>query len=106
MTKAPVIKSVRAQPGLTLFHPMDCSLPGFSVHGILQARILEWVPFQVGVVVGKCVHSKGARGHFGVMEILFHLDFGGNYINAHICLPKFIELYTEMGYFCCLLITF
>ena len=22
---------------------MDCSLPGFSVHGILQARILEWV---------------------------------------------------------------
>ena len=27
----------------TLCHPMDCSLPGFSVHGILQARILEWV---------------------------------------------------------------
>ena len=26
-----------------LCHPMDCSLPGFSVHGILQARILEWV---------------------------------------------------------------
>ena len=24
---------------------MDCSLPGFSVHGILQARILEWLPF-------------------------------------------------------------
>ena len=24
-------------------HPMNCSLPGFSVHGILQARILEWV---------------------------------------------------------------
>ena len=23
--------------------PMDCSLSGFSVHGILQARILEWV---------------------------------------------------------------
>ena len=27
----------------TLCHPMDYSLPGFSVHGILQARILEWV---------------------------------------------------------------
>ena len=25
------------------FDHMDCSLPGFSVHGILQARILEWV---------------------------------------------------------------
>ena len=24
-------------------NPMDCSLPGSSVHGILQARILEWV---------------------------------------------------------------
>ena len=27
---------------LTLCDPMDCSLPGFSVHGIPQARILEW----------------------------------------------------------------
>ena len=27
----------------TLCDPMDCSLRGFSVHGILQARILEWV---------------------------------------------------------------
>ena len=25
-----------------LSDPMDCSLPGFSVHGILQARVLEW----------------------------------------------------------------
>ena len=28
----------------TLWDPMDCSLPGSSVHGILQVRILEWVP--------------------------------------------------------------
>ena len=27
----------------TLWDPMDCSLPGSSLHGILQARILEWV---------------------------------------------------------------
>ena len=26
----------------TLCNPMDCSPPGFSVHGILQARVLEW----------------------------------------------------------------
>ena len=25
--------------------PIDCSLPGSSVHGISQARILEWLPF-------------------------------------------------------------
>ena len=33
-----------AQLCLTLCDPMDCSPPGSSVHGILQARILEWVP--------------------------------------------------------------
>jgi len=32
-----------AQSCLTLCDPMDCSLPGSSVHRILQARILEWV---------------------------------------------------------------
>ena len=30
---------------LTLCNLMDCSLPGFSVHGIFQARILKWVAF-------------------------------------------------------------
>ena len=28
---------------LTPCNPMDCRLPGSSVHGILQARILKWV---------------------------------------------------------------
>ena len=32
-----------AQSCPTLCDPVDCSLPGFSVHGIFQARILEWV---------------------------------------------------------------
>ena len=32
-----------AQECLTVCDPMDCSLPGSSVHGIFQARILEWV---------------------------------------------------------------
>ena len=27
----------------TLCDPMDCSLPGISVHGVFQARVLEWV---------------------------------------------------------------
>ena len=31
-----------AQSCLTLCDPMDCSLPGSSVHGIFQARVLEW----------------------------------------------------------------
>ena len=38
------------QSGPALCKPLDCSLPGSSVHGILQARILEWVaiPFSRG----------------------------------------------------------
>ena len=32
-----------AQSCLTLCNTMDCSLSGFSIHGILQARVLEWV---------------------------------------------------------------
>ena len=38
------VKSERevAQSCLTLSDPMDCSLPGSSIHGICQARVLEW----------------------------------------------------------------
>ena len=39
-----VLRSV-AQSCLTLCHPRDCSPPGSSVHGILQARVLEWVAY-------------------------------------------------------------
>ena len=34
-----------AQVHPTLCNPMDCSQSGSSIHGILQARILEWLPF-------------------------------------------------------------
>ena len=37
------VKVKFSQSCLTLCDPLDCSLPGSSVHGILQARILEWV---------------------------------------------------------------
>ena len=37
-----------AQSYPTLNDPMDCSLPGSSVHGIFQARVLEW-----GAVTGE-----------------------------------------------------
>ena len=36
---------MHAQSRPTLCDPMDCRLPGSSVHGIFQARILEWLPF-------------------------------------------------------------
>ena len=36
-----------AQSCPTPSDPMDCSPPGSSVHGIFQARVLEWVPFKL-----------------------------------------------------------
>ena len=40
------------QSCLTLSDPMDCSLPGSSVHGVLQATVLEWgaIAFSANVV--------------------------------------------------------
>ena len=35
-------ESEGAQSCPTLSDPRDCSLPGFSTHGIFQARVLEW----------------------------------------------------------------
>ena len=40
-TRGPVC--LVTQSCLTLFEPTDCSPPGSSIHGILQARILEWI---------------------------------------------------------------
>ena len=42
----------------TLCNPVDCSLPGFSVHRILQARILEWV----------AISSSGDLPHPGIVH--------------------------------------
>ena len=36
------VEMVDAQSCLTLYDPMDCGLPGSFVHGIFQARVLEW----------------------------------------------------------------
>ena len=38
-----------AESGPTLSDPMDCSLPDSSVHGIFQARVLEWVAIAISL---------------------------------------------------------
>ena len=43
------------QSCLTLSNPMDCSLPGSTVHRILQTRILEWVAISFS---NACMHAK------------------------------------------------
>ena len=61
----------------TLCDPMDCSLPGSSLHGILQARVLEWVAIsfsrgssrprdwtQVSHIPGRCFNLWATREAF------------------------------------------
>ena len=43
--KPPCVYVKSLESCLTLCDPMDYSPPGSSLHGILQARILEWLPF-------------------------------------------------------------
>ena len=43
----------------TLLDPMDCSLPGSSVHEIFQARVLEWVAIAFS---GSCLEKPMNRG--------------------------------------------
>ena len=58
---------VKVKSCLTLCHPVCCSPPGSSIHGILQARVLEWVAIsfssgssrpwdrtQVSCIAGRC----------------------------------------------------
>ena len=56
-----------AQSGPTLSNPMDCSLPGSSVHGILQARLLEWGAIAFSDCLGA---SKGARQTLSPLRLL------------------------------------
>ena len=59
----------------TLCDPMDCSLPGFSVHGILQARILEWIalPFSRGTSQPRD-RTLVAQGVFSQLEVFPSLN--------------------------------
>jgi len=46
-----------AQSYPTLSNPMDCSPPGLSVRGILQARILEWISIPFSIMANRWVKN-------------------------------------------------
>ena len=46
-----------AQSCPNLGDPMDCSLPGPSIHGIFQARVLEWGAIAFSVITVTIVHK-------------------------------------------------
>ena len=89
-SKAHQRESEVAQSCPTLCYPMDCSLPGFSVHGIFQARVLEWVAISfsrglsrprdwtwVSCIVGRrfyCLSHQGSRSSFNITYLLYLLS--------------------------------
>ena len=59
----------------TLCDPVDCSLPGSSVHGILQARILEWV----AISFSRDLSDQGSNlGLPHCRQTLYHLSHQGS----------------------------
>ena len=58
-----------AQSCLTLRDPIDCSLPGSSIHSIFQARVLEWGAIAFSVTkLDKVLKSKNI-----ILPTMFHL---------------------------------
>ena len=61
-----------AQSCPTLSDPMDCSLPGSSIHGIFQARVLEWGATAFSNDQPR-QHIKKQRHHFALFSYLVYL---------------------------------
>ena len=59
-----------AQSCPTLFHPMGCSPPGSSVHGIFQARVLEWGAIAFSDLTVLEISSRFGNKHLGYMSKL------------------------------------
>ena len=55
-----------AQSCLTLSDPMDCSPPGSSVHGIFQARVLEWGAIALGYKCYSSSYRLQTRRHWNI----------------------------------------
>ena len=66
-----------AQSCPTLSDSMDCSLPGSSVHGIFQARVLEWVAIVWGGGVGKLMNVLQKVIQAMYIKILTHHSMCG-----------------------------
>ena len=58
-----------AQSCLTLRDPMDYSLPGSSVHGIFQARVLEWVAIAFSILRDRGRKIKTKAVHFDFLKV-------------------------------------
>ena len=75
-----VKESEVAQSCLTLCDPVDCSLPGSSLHGILHARILKWVAISFSRGIFPSQGSNLDLLH--CRQILYQLSYQGSSIES------------------------
>ena len=101
------------QSCLTLCNPMNCSLTGFSIHGIFQARVLEWVAIsfsrgssrprdwtQVSHIVGRCFTIWATREALVIMYIILLL-YVCLYI-SYVCIFTYISVYGCLSVYVCM----
>ena len=69
------VKSAVAQLCPTLSNPMDCSPPGSSVHGIFQARVLDWGAIAFSKAL---IHSWNQRLEMGQRNGTTEVEWAGN----------------------------
>ena len=76
------------QSYLTLSDPMDCSLPASSIHGIFQARVLEWgaIAFSENKSTSSCYCSASLEHYSIFWEKVFHFYLSTKYF-ARILSP-------------------
>ena len=71
----------------TLCDPMDCSLPGSSVHGIFQARVLEWVAISFSRGSSQPRDQTGVSGTTGRCFTVWAIKEAPNINYSHFKFP-------------------
>ena len=74
-----------AQSCPTLSDPMGCSLPGSSVHGIFQARVLEWGAIAFSRCLPHCRHILYHLGHQGIRAAKLFPEKGMPRVDSRPC---------------------
>ena len=77
----------------TLCDPMDCSLPGSSIHGIFQARILEWVAISFSSKWRDWVpNAQQSVGFCYTLSDYLFFFFFPNLFFCSLIIPEFFQL--------------
>ena len=71
--------------------PMDCSLPGSSIQGIFQARVLEWGAIAFSIIMAIIWNYREIHVvHLAVQKLISHIQLIKNKKNNIILLHKFL----------------